>query len=293
MDTNVSFGSLNGHAVGIIMKEAARRASHVIRASRFSFDAKAKVGYDGGDDLVTSADAAAQAVYVRLLRECLPRVGIVAEEDALSVPCTLADDTYFTVDPLDGTKAYGRRQSHGVGTMCSLVRNGTVIAAFVGDVFANEVFGFRPGSPHVHRISDLDHASRLSIDAERPLTGQYALLRDHPDKLGERLRGMVACDSPAFKGIEVTGGSIGVSMARLWKGEVGAAVLNRGHQTPWDLCPIVGISKALGFVFLRAERDELTPYEPLIVREVRSTPHDSVVVHESRVDEARTAYRHA
>ena len=109
-------------------------------------------------DVVTDADHDAHAIYLKLLRECFPGIAIIAEEEEAEGG---EPETYFTVDPLDGTKAFVRRQSHGIGTMISLVDRGQVIAAYVGDVMTQEVFGFRPGSPHVHRISEFDRGERL------------------------------------------------------------------------------------------------------------------------------------
>jgi fructose-1,6-bisphosphatase/inositol monophosphatase family enzyme len=53
----------------------------------------------------------------------------------------------LTVDSLDGTKAYVRKQFHGIGTMVSLVCDCNVIAAYVGDLMTQEIYGFRPASP--------------------------------------------------------------------------------------------------------------------------------------------------
>jgi len=55
------FGAVNGHLIGIAMKEAVRRALTTIRRERFRFAVESKAGYDGADDdMVTSADRAAQ-----------------------------------------------------------------------------------------------------------------------------------------------------------------------------------------------------------------------------------------
>ena len=142
------YGELNGHSVGTLMKEAVRRAIVAIRSQRFTFEATAKAhGAHGGLDFVTTADRAAQDVFVELLREWFPDFGIVAEEGALRVPCTHPrHDLWFTVDPLDGTKAFMRRQSHGIGTMIALVRDGVVEAGCIGDVMTQEVYATRPGA---------------------------------------------------------------------------------------------------------------------------------------------------
>ena len=139
--------------VGLAMKEMVRRAIKAIREQRFVFDAQQKKSLgSSSDDLVTTADQQAQEIYLRVIRRCFPGFGIIAEEDGLRVPCTLPDRRlYFTVDPLDGTKAFARRQSAGVGTMVALVEEGRVLAAYVGDVMTQEIYGFRPNDPILAR----------------------------------------------------------------------------------------------------------------------------------------------
>jgi fructose-1,6-bisphosphatase/inositol monophosphatase family enzyme len=284
---NLVIGEANPHVVGIVMKEMVRRAIGVIREQRFIFEHQAKEGYGGKPDLVTSADRAAQQVYVRTIRECFPSWGIVAEEENLRIESRQAGiDVYFTVDPLDGTKAFARRQSHGIGTMISLVGGGTVVAAYVGDVMTQEIYGFRPGSPNVHRISEFEHAERLSIVETRPLSEQIVLLRTAPQNHVPIMQ-RVAGRQGLFRDIEVGSGSIGTSMARLWKGEVGGVVLDSDYSTPWDVCPILGISKQLGFAFLKPSPDTTTllPYEFPVSKNVERTGGDVLVVHQSRTGE--------
>lgn len=287
----MEYGPINGPVIGIVMKELARRAIERIRAERFIFEARAKVGRTGEmDDMVTSADRAAQQVYVRLLSECFPKFGIVAEEDELSVPCRLQGrELFFTVDPLDGTKAFVRRQSHGIGTMLSLVDDGEVIAACVGDVMTRELYYFRPGSDKVHRLSEFGKAERLEVDLERPLCEHKVLLRDEPEMhtpFTERLVHRAKLGG-VFWAPETTGGSVGIGIARLWKGEIGAAVFHPGDNMPWDLAPIVGISKKLGFVFLEllAEEGVFRPLDISIRRTPTPFAHEVLLVHERRCEE--------
>jgi fructose-1,6-bisphosphatase/inositol monophosphatase family enzyme len=136
---------LNGHAVGIILKELVRRAMAVIRNERQVFEATAKQGRSGDmDDVFTSADTKAQEVYIKSLHECFPDYAIVAEEGGVAprIARSVRPGAFFTVDPLDGTKAFVRRQSHGVG----LVEHGQVASAYVGDINTHEIYGYRPGS---------------------------------------------------------------------------------------------------------------------------------------------------
>ncbi len=285
----MEFGPINPHIVGIVMKETVRRAIAAIRARRFLFEARAKADYRGDlNDVVTNADHDAQAIYLKLLRECFPGVEIIAEEDERTAATGGEPETYFTVDPLDGTKAFVRRQSHGIGTMVSLVERGQVIAAYVGDVMTQEVFGFRPGSPNVHRISEFDRGERLRIDPELRLAKQYLLLRAGPHRYPPVLQTLAGGrDSRGhFRQIEVESGSIGTSMARLWKGEVGGAALLPAQETPWDVSPLIGISRKLGFVFLRVtEGGRLQAYEPLVSAVTYRRQHATLVVHETRLGE--------
>src|SRR6185295_2926270 len=114
-----------------------RRAMTIIRNERQIFEATAKQGHAGSmDDVFTSADTKAQDVYIKSLRECFPDYAILAEEDTVAARAAAPTQpgVFFTVDPLDGTKAFVRRQSHGVGTMVALVERGQVVSAYVGDI---------------------------------------------------------------------------------------------------------------------------------------------------------------
>lgn len=282
------YGDLNAHAIGIIMKELVRRAIEIIRAERSLFEATTKHGHSGEmDDVVTSADKSAQRVYVKLLNECFPLFGIIAEEDGLRKPCQIPGrNLYFTVDPLDGTKAYVRRQSHGIGTMIALVDDGQVIAAYVGDVMTREIYGYRPESDRVWRISEYGKAEELAIDPDRPLKEQYLLLRDGPETYSPLAAALAHGETGICRGMEVSRGSIGIHFARLWKGEVGATILLPGMRTPWDETPLLGISHPLGFRFVQITADgEILTLEPFVPHRAYKEATELIVLHKSRLNE--------
>lgn len=281
-------GPANGASVGIVMREALRRACIHIDKQRFKAEGVAKgVREDGRPDFFTKADKAAQRAIVKLLRKNFPLFGIVAEENKLSIPCRFRGaDYWFTVDPIDGTSAYLRRQSHGIGSQAALIRDGVVIAAYVRDANSGEVYGYRPDARRTWRITSADTTRRLEIDASRPLADQYLLLRDPPDAHGSEL--VVALSRPGgpFKSYDMADGSIGISMARLWKGEVGAAVLHGRKNTPWDWAPVYGISRRLGFRFFSViDGEGFVPFDPPIVKVETRVAFPLLVVHESRLDE--------
>ena len=278
--TQLDLGPINGHIVGRVMKEAVRRATVAIRSERLVFEAHVKEAYGGTmDDVFTSADQKAQEIYLRTIRECFPHCGVVAEEDALMIAPTDGCAAVFSVDPLDGTKAFVRRQSHGVGTMVALVIGGEVVSAYVGDINTEEVYGYRPGSSSVHRITRLDTFEKLAYAGGDELAGSSALLRDPPEVYGPLARRSLA----AFKNYESSGGSIGIWLARLWKREVAAAIMTRGWETPWDSNPIIGISKKLGYVFLKPDRDgageSWAEYDPAPLLAMQRRAHDTLIVH--------------
>lgn len=276
----IRFGSLNGPAIGIIMKELVRRGIATVRNQQQVFEVTEKEGYSGRlDDLFTTADTAAQQVYLRSLRECFPTYGIIAEEDSLSIPSKHTQGLYFTLDPLDGTKAFVRRQSHGVGTMISLSSPGEFIAAFVGDINTQEVYGFRPGSNTVHRISEFNTASPLphaSSGFQEFLKKYYVLLRDP-----ERKYSPLSCKTiKGFKDHSIDGGSIGIWMARLWKGEVGALLIPPAMETPWDSNPVNAISEKLGYTFLRPSADgtHWEEFHPQPITKLERRTHDILII---------------
>lgn len=280
-------GSINGHLVGVAMKELAFRAMRKIRELKDEFTVYEKKGLDGGADLVTTADLEAQEIYVRALTEWFPGVGIVGEEDGLKVPCTIeGHNIFFTLDPVDGTKALARLQASGVATMISLVVNGGVVAAYIGDVNAGQLYGFRPGSEHVHRLTDYSYAETMVIDPDCTLKQKTIVLRTDPrlaSPLAQKLtwpsrKHAHAPHAGLCKKVTVASGSVGTMFARLWKGEVGALLLKSMPLTPWDWAPIAGISLQMGFQFYSVGDGGIYPYEPSITNEIQDNPYEILVI---------------
>lgn len=284
MPDTFTLGYVNGHIVGRLLKEAVRRATVIIRDQRMHFVAQEKMGYGGTmDDVFTSADTKSQDVYLRTFKECFfPTCGLVAEEDNLTIEGSYAHDTYLTLDPLDGTKAFIRRQSHGVATMVALVYRGEVVSAYVGDINTEEVYGYRPDSDHVHRITQLNSHERLGRDGPVRFDEQYVLLRDPPEAYSAASREIVR---EKFKNYEVMGSSIGTWAARLWKNEVAALLIPPGWETPWDSTPIIGISQKLGYVHFRPVTSDVRSsgrwerYTPTISRKKFFRRNDTLIVH--------------
>lgn len=271
-----TYGPLTAALVGVAMKEMVRRAIGEIRRQRFIFEAQSKHSYSGENtDLVTSADREAQRIYLKMLAECFPNFGVIAEEDELRVPSRQPCNLYFTLDPLDGTKAFGRRQSTGVGTMIALLEGKEVLAAYVGDVMTQEIYGYRPESDRVHRISEYETGETLVIE-ERPLNRGILLTRNSPWNYNWNMADLA---QRYFKDIDVEGGSIGITFARLWKQEVTALLMGPSYETPWDSSPLIGISRKLGFVFLGREDGSFHPIQLDPPTEILYREQDLLVIH--------------
>ncbi len=266
------------------------KAIEIIRANCGNMQAQVKVSYAGNnDDCVTIADKLAQEMYLEEIRKHFPTFGIIAEEQELTIPCTDKNfDVYFTIDPLDGTKAFARKQSHGVGTMLALISDGNIVAVAIGDVNTGEVYTYANESEHCE-VTRLRFGVKYQLEPEKkPLAEQYAFLLDHPREQPEIVRNMILPapkDGGLFKDFEIGSGSIGLRFARLWKGEVGGIFLTPTFDTPWDLMPVLGITKKLGFKFLKIDGRALVDFEPEMVRTVTRMPHNLLIIHETHTTE--------
>jgi len=85
--------------------EAAREAGEaIIRIVRQGFEVEAK----RDSSPVTDADRAAEAIILAALARATPGVPVIAEEEVAAGRIPAHEDTYFLVDPLDGTKEFVR-----------------------------------------------------------------------------------------------------------------------------------------------------------------------------------------
>ncbi len=270
---------------GALMREMVGGAIKIIQQHAHDLTPKWKLGYgqkegDIPDDYATEGDLAAQEYYRQLIvtDPACAGFGIIAEE-GLAIPCTHeVHDVYFTIDPLDGTKAYNRGQSHEVGTMIALVVDGVVVAAYVGDVNTGEVYGYTRQIGEENKF--IFPPTRYRFGHELPMANKelvvlakrYLHFRESPVKTGricQAMLGEVEGTPGLFKDLTVDGGSIGICMGRLWNSTVGAVVMiTSAHETPWDRTPIIGINEALGFKTLRFMADGTYEVVPLLPSKV-------------------------
>lgn len=292
-----TYGNLTEAAIGVLIREIVARMMKMVRTERFNFVPTIKGYRDSGKpDWVTDIDPKVQKAMTRLIQEYLPTCGIIGEEDGLSIPAKAPTLHLCTAgDPIDGTRAFVFKHSGGISVMLALASDDKIICVCIGDVMTDEMYYFRPGSKKTHHL-DPRSASRLlnKIPRDLSLKEQYVLLRDPAELHNKTTQRLLhhEPDKKLFKSNHTAEGSIGLSMARLWKGEVGAAILQAGKQTPWDSWPVIGITERLGFCFFAINPatsivhcDSLTQTRLLVSKEVYRTNTDILVIHESHVPE--------
>ncbi len=258
-----------------------KEAVIIIQNEAATFTANAKAHEHKLDDIVTSADFSAQNHYEAELGEYFPEFGIIGEE-GLRKPGT----NYFTVDPLDGTKAFARRQSFGVSSMLAMVEGKEVVAALIGDVNTTDIYGFTPEDEKPFRI-------RFGVETPmeikpKSLTEQYAVLHSSLDSHPEKVQRVVQShkNDGCFRNFEVMGSSVGTLCARLWTGEVGAIVLDAPYETPWDTTPIIGINKKLGIVqiLICRKTGEAKIVDAELIVEPRDVKFTTILVHRENAE---------
>ncbi len=98
---------MSGDYSGLIdqLAEASREAGQaILEVVRRGFDVESK----RDSSPVTEADRAAELVILAALARAAPGVPVIAEEEVAAGRIPAHDDTYFLVDPLDGTKEFVR-----------------------------------------------------------------------------------------------------------------------------------------------------------------------------------------
>ncbi|MBI2473505.1 hypothetical protein HYV70_03065 [Candidatus Uhrbacteria bacterium] len=291
-----AFVEMMASQIGNLMKECARRVIMGFPAFQFHNEFTIKgLKEDGSPDKVSKADIAASDMYQKLITEQFVKpfgFGLIGEEHKLNIPCALEGmDIYFVFDPYDGTSALDRKQSHGIGTMSALVVNGKVVAVCIGDVNSQEMYYFRPGSSKTHRLLlRQERVQPMVANPETPLREQYLLLRSMLHRRSKIVQDMV--HTGLFKDAETADGSIGISMARLWKGEVGGTVTAMKTQTPWDVTPVIGMNQRLGYVHLRivpyrphGASPLIERFDPVVPKTIVEEPYEVLTIHESRLTE--------
>ncbi|QPC87061.1 3'(2'),5'-bisphosphate nucleotidase CysQ [Mesorhizobium sp. NBSH29] len=123
---------------------------------------------------VTAADRDSEVIILAGLRQHLPHIPCVAEEESAAGICpTDIGDTFILIDPLDGTKEFVNRNSDFTVNI-ALVRNGVPVVGAVFAPISGKLYLGRPGLAELVMLDDgFAVVSRRRIAARKgfePLT---------------------------------------------------------------------------------------------------------------------------
>lgn len=161
------------------LAEAAREAGEaILTIVRGGFDVEAK----RDQSPVTEADRAAELVILAALARVAPGVPVIAEEEVAAGRIPAHDDTFFLVDPLDGTKEFVRggddytvniglieRGQPRAGVVFApatgMLHGGTVGAgAWVDEGRGRRAIRTRPRGEEVTAVASKSHLNQATID---------------------------------------------------------------------------------------------------------------------------------
>lgn len=281
---NWTVHGVNFDVLAILLRDMAEQWIIAIRGQLDSFSYEAKDNPNKVDDQVTSADYAAQKAIVDMITKCFPEAWIIAEENNLKKPCTHAtQQLYFTLDPLDGTRAYVRMQSDGIWSMIGVVLDNEIIGAAIADVMTKEIYLLNPSTWWVERI----HPRRtLALEYTSRKHFRIAMM-DDPRTCIESISRISDPENWYFDSTSVTNGSIGINVARVRKNEASAFLYRAGTPMPWDWVPVVGISLTMWFIFLSYDKttNSWLKNNNICSIDWQATLTETLMIHESEVDE--------
>jgi len=131
MDTEPDRHALLALAIGL----AERAAEAILAVKRAGFVVERK----SDATFVTAADRIAEAIIVDGLREAAPGIPVVAEEEVAGGLVTAPGESYWLVDPLDGTREFARGRPY-YAVHIGLVRDGAPVLGVVAVPEFAEVF---------------------------------------------------------------------------------------------------------------------------------------------------------
>ncbi|HLO79189.1 MAG TPA: 3'(2'),5'-bisphosphate nucleotidase CysQ [Magnetospirillum sp.] len=151
-----------------------------VYATDFSVERK------GDDSPVTEADQKAEALILPGLRAATPHIPIVAEEEAAAGRIPDVGDTFWLVDPLDGTKEFIKKNGEFTVNI-GLIANGRPV---VGVVYAPALNILWAGVGNTAWRQD--DAGRVAISCRQPPPRGAVVLDSRSHRAPERLTAFLA-----------------------------------------------------------------------------------------------------
>lgn len=185
---------------------------------------------------VTEADHAAEAIIVAALRKAVPELPVIAEEEVAAGHITEPTESYWLVDPLDGTREFAAGNDE-FAVNIGLIRNGRPVLGVVAIPATGELFGGIVGRGAWKRVGAEQTAVHARLPPEEGLTVLASRYHGSSTRLDEFLRNKRVAKLINF------GSS--VKFCRLAEG-IADLYPRFGRTMEWDTCAPQAVLEAAG-----------------------------------------------
>ncbi len=201
---------------------------------------------------VTVADHAAEAIIVTGLREAVPDIPVIAEEEVSAGRITEVGNTFWLVDPLDGTREFAAGNDE-FAVNIGLVRDGCAVLGVVGIPAFGELFGGIVGRRAWKRSASGETAVSARLPPEEGLTVLASRYHGSSTRLDAFLEGKRVARLINF------GSS--VKFCRLAEG-IADLYPRFGRTMEWDTCAPQAVLEAAGGTVRTFDGDPLRYAKP-------------------------------
>ena len=201
---------------------------------------------------VTEADRAAEALIVAGLRQAVPAIPVIAEEEVAAGRIAQPTATYWLVDPLDGTREFAAGNDE-FAVNIGLVREGRPVLGVVAIPVTGELFGGIVGGGAWKRVGSHQTPVLARLPPAEGLTVLASRYHGSSARLDEFLR-----DKRVTKVINF-GSS--VKFCRLAEG-IADLYPRFGRTMEWDTCAPQAVLEAAGGTVRTVGGEELRYGKP-------------------------------
>jgi myo-inositol-1(or 4)-monophosphatase len=206
-------------------------------------------------NFVSSADLRIEKVLCAELNKARPSFGIISEEGGDISPCTDESESYWVIDPLDGTKNF----LHGIphfAISVALIVNQQVVAGITYDPTKDEVFAAEKGNGAFMNNKRLRVSSRQEISESLIASGPSLL---HGNKQGAAFFDKISSSSFGFRRM----GASTLDLAYVAAGRLDAFIETAPQN--WDTAAgILMVQEAGGTVTQVDQRERTKLTSPLL-----------------------------
>jgi 3'(2'), 5'-bisphosphate nucleotidase len=201
---------------------------------------------------VTEADHASEAIIVAGLRQALPDLPVIAEEEVAAGRITAPAAEYWLVDPLDGTREFAAGNDE-FAVNIGLVRDGRPALGVVAIPAAGELFGGIVGRGAWKRVGSVQTPVATRLPPDEGLTVLASRYHGSSTRLDEFLSGKRVAKLINF------GSS--VKFCRLAEG-IADLYPRFGRTMEWDTCAPQAVLEAAGGTVRTFDGDDLRYGKP-------------------------------